>query len=292
MSRKSPIPPPEPLPRLLIPYEEADQRIKEQLQKADILLNAHLSTEEDLQSYQDQYATWTEYNSEMLKRCFNSLAVQQEYDSYPDIAFGSFNPTLEEEKITYFNNVREKVRRLESVRRRLSLYEIAPSASTSSQDKDLIADTVERIDLIASRLHAIIRQLRHRHDNRSTLDVADEYDVQDLVHSILHLFFNDIRPEEWTPNHAGANSRMDFLLKREKVVVETKKTRQGLDARKLGDELAADIIRYQSHPDCSLLYCLVYDPDGRIVNPRGFESDLTGQKHGIRVVVSIVPKTH
>ncbi len=243
-----------------------------------------------LQYHQSQSTTWTEYNSEMLRRIFDSSAVQKKYDSYPRIgvATGSSPPP----ETIYFDDVKEKVRRLESIRERLPIYENAPSAITSSQDKDLIADTVEKIDLIASRLHAIICQLRRRHGDRQTLDVADEYDVQDLVHSILHLFFNDIRPEEWIPNHAGANSRMDFLLKREKVVVETKKTRQGLDARKLGDELAADIIRYQSHPDCSLLYCLVYDPDGRIVNPRGFESDLTGQKHGIRVVVSIVPKTH
>lgn len=130
------------------------------------------------------------------------------------------------------------------------------------------------VENLCNRFHLVATQLRDRHDERETLDVQDEYDVQDLFHSLLHLHFEDIRPEEWSPSNAGKSTRMDFLLKQERIVVEIKKTRKGLDAKTVGSELIEDIHRYQSHPDCDALICFVYDPDGRIANPRGLENDL------------------
>lgn len=142
---------------------------------------------------------------------------------------------------------------------------------------------------ILNRFHFVVKQLRDRHDNRETLDVTDEYDVQDLLHSLLYLHCEDIRDEEWSPSYAGKCSRQDFLLKNEKIVIETKKTRKGLDAKKLSDELIIDIARYKTHPDCKTLICFVYDPDERIKNPRGIESDLTKQEDGINIIVIIKP---
>ena len=49
---------------------------------------------------------------------------------------------------------------------------------------------------LAERLHAVVRQLRERREERPTLDVGDEYDVQDLVHALLTIHFDDIRKEE------------------------------------------------------------------------------------------------
>ncbi|GAA4002117.1 hypothetical protein GCM10022631_10950 [Deinococcus rubellus] len=138
------------------------------------------------------------------------------------------------------------------------------------------------------RFHDVARQLRKRHDSRATLDVNDEYDVQDLLHALLLLHFQDIRAEDPMPSHAGASSRTDFVLKDEKIVIEVKKTRQGLDARKLGEELIIDSKRYQAHPDCETLVCFVYDSEGRIANPRGVENDLN-QETPLRVRVLIRP---
>lgn len=148
---------------------------------------------------------------------------------------------------------------------------------------DLVAD-------LCGRFHLASRQLRQRHDSRPTLEVDDEYDVQDLLHALLHLHFTDIRPEEWTPSYAGSSSRMDFLLKQEKLVIEVKKTRKGLGAKEVGEQLIVDIERYQAHPDCKALICFVYDPEGRIANPCGLENDLNGDKSGINVRVIIAPK--
>lgn len=136
----------------------------------------------------------------------------------------------------------------------------------------------------------MVRQLRSRHQGRDTLDVEDEYDVQDLFHSLLRLYFDDVKAEEYTPSYAGSNSRVDFLLKQRGLAIEIKKTRKGLDANELGEQLVIDIERYQEHPDCDTLICFVYDPEGRIANPRGVESDLSRQRKGVNVMMYIKPR--
>jgi REase_DpnII-MboI len=142
------------------------------------------------------------------------------------------------------------------------------------------------------RFHAVVIQLRERHEGRSTLDVNDEYDVQDLLHALLCLQFDDVRPEEWALSYAGKASRVDFLLKPEQSVIEVKKTRQGLAAKEVGDQLIVDIARYSKMSDCKTLLRMVYDPENRIANPGGLQADLSGSKEGIQVEVIIVPKRY
>ena len=151
-------------------------------------------------------------------------------------------------------------------------------------------DALSRIELICQRFHRVVRQFQQRHNDRPTFDIEDEYDVQDMLHALLSLHFEDIRPEEWTPSYAGASSRVDFLLKQEKIVVEVKKTRNGLKAREVCEQLIIDIARYQTHQDCKLLLCFVYDPDGKIANPVGLEKDLESIASRIRVRVIVTPK--
>jgi hypothetical protein len=114
----------------------------------------------------------------------------------------------------------------------------------------VLPQKTDAIELLCFRFHIVAARLRDRHADRSTLDVTDEYDVQDLLHALLRVFFDDVRPEEWTPSYAGKSSRMDFLLPTEELLIEAKKTRQGLGAKELGSELIEDIARYRAHPCC------------------------------------------
>lgn len=147
---------------------------------------------------------------------------------------------------------------------------------------------IEQVELLARRFHLFARQLQKRYDNRSTVTIADEYDVQDLFHSLLRLYFDDIRPEETTPSYAGGRPRVDFLLKSEKIVIEIKKTRANLKAKDVRDQLIVDIHSYQAHPDCQLLVAFVYDPECYIDNPRALESDLSAGVNGMQVKVIVV----
>ncbi len=146
------------------------------------------------------------------------------------------------------------------------------------------------LEIITNRFHSVVIQIKKRYNNRETLNINDEYDVQNLFHALLQLYFSDIRPEEWNPSYAGSSKRSDFLLPEIETIIEIKKTRNGLNAKKLGDELLIDIAHYKNHSQCKKLICFVYDPEQRIANPRGFESDLTSCDRDINVRTFIVPR--
>ena len=152
-----------------------------------------------------------------------------------------------------------------------------------AQDSNVDVSVV--LSTVFSRFHKVARQLRSRYDGRPTLEIEDEYDTQDLLNALLQLYFDDIRKEEWTPSYAGGSSRQDFLLKAEKVVLEVKKTRASMKDKDLGEQLIVDIEKYQSHPDCKFLVCFVYDPEGRLGNPRGITNDLNMRHKGFAEVI-------
>ncbi|QSR19734.1 hypothetical protein CA833_21560 [Novosphingobium sp. KA1] len=151
-------------------------------------------------------------------------------------------------------------------------------------------DHLDLIEKLCLRFHRAARQLQQRHSDRDSLEINDEYDVQDLLHAFLRLHFDDIRAEEWTPSYAGGCSRVDFLLKAEQIVIEVKKTRPSMKTKELGAQLIIDRARYDLHPDCKTLVCFVYDPEGRIGNPAGIERDLETHGGNLKVRVIIAPK--
>lgn len=147
-----------------------------------------------------------------------------------------------------------------------------PGMDTNSTQK------INELYKLGKRFHLVAKQLSQRRQNRPTIKIEDEYDVQDLFHALLRMTFDDIRPEEWTPNYAGGASRMDFILPEIRFAVEIKKTRNSLADKTLGEQLILDIEKYRNHPDCDNLFCFIYDPDGLLANPRGLENDLNDKK--------------
>jgi hypothetical protein len=145
--------------------------------------------------------------------------------------------------------------------------------STSNQE-NLFVDNENILNNIFDNFHSFCNQLKDRHNNRDTIFVKDEYDVQDLLHCILKLHYKDVREEEYTPSYGGSSTRMDFLLKNENVVIEVKKTRAKLNDKEVGEQLILDVAHYRNHPNCKSLKCFVYDPENRIKNPRGLENDI------------------
>jgi hypothetical protein len=146
------------------------------------------------------------------------------------------------------------------------------------------------VQRIMDRFHLVAHELAGATARRRAWTVASEYDVQQLMHALLLLYFDDVRPEECTPSYAGGCARLDFLIKSHHLVIETKMSRRGLADKRVGDELLVDIGRYENHPDCRTLCCFIYDPSGLLKNPRGIENDLTRKRPtGMIVRVCIRP---
>lgn len=164
-----------------------------------------------------------------------------------------------------------------------SLIEIgqifSPGKESIDQYNRLIGRThtpqLENVYRICDRLSAVARQLQERYTDRDTIEINDEYDVQDLFHALLKLYFDDIREEEWAPSYGSKSPRIDFLLKQETIAVEIKITRTGRGNEDILEELSEDKEHYRAHPDCEFLVCYVHDPEYEISNPAGFEEDLS-----------------
>jgi hypothetical protein len=144
-----------------------------------------------------------------------------------------------------------------------------------------------RVVDLCRRFLEVADQLAKRHDKRETLVVDDEYDVQDLMHALLWIDFQDVRSEEYTPSYAGSSSRIDFILKREQLALEIKFAHKSKTAKAIGDELLIDIGRYKEHRDVKVLICFIHDPERRIQNSRGLEGDLTGPHDHLQVIVVV-----
>ena len=136
----------------------------------------------------------------------------------------------------------------------------------------------ELLAILVRGLPRAMHPLMHRRKGAQSLSFSSEYDVQDLLHSMLRPWVSDIRPEEFTPSYAGSSARMDFLLPAHKLVIELKFARDRYHGKKLGDELIIDIEHYRRHPECEILWCVIYDPGNIIPNPEGLRNDLEGDR--------------
>jgi hypothetical protein len=271
-------------PALVVSLDDAQSKVLNQIEKGQRLLAIQITTEEQFDKVQAGYNIWHDFTKELLRRSFTCDKIADELSPL-GVIVALRRPPFRERISELRSDIKRDLESLASIQGRLPLFPVVPTARQSDTQ-----DAVSLIERIARRFHRISRQLRQRHGGRSTLSIADEYDVQDLFHALLCLFFDDVRAEECTPSYAGGAARVDFLLKAEQCGVEVKKTRQGLGAKEVGGELLEDIGRYSAHPDCKNLVCFVYDPDGHIANPDGLERDLSRRTNEVDVRVIVVPK--
>lgn len=152
----------------------------------------------------------------------------------------------------------------------------------------VFVDSIRALVQVGARFRLVTRQLRNRkHSNEPPLLIENEWDAQYLFCALLRLLFDDVRPEEWTPNYAGSNKRIDFLIPNYGIAVELKFSRPSMGKKELGDELVIDQEHYTKHNGVRHLVALVFDEAGHIENPRGLENDLSGQHGQMAVTVRI-----
>ncbi|MGP5231518.1 PD-(D/E)XK nuclease domain-containing protein [Psychrobacter celer] len=258
---------------------KAIKKLEKLIERAEPLKNSH-RFEPDFEKWKRDTAITIDHifgKDSNHKREFSKIGYS--------LLYATNNTTNSERQAAYEKGISSATIMLQSMRDEVQEFW---SETESDEESSMSANTI--VELIINRFHQVARQLRHRYNNRATLDIDDEYDVQDLFHALLKLYFDDVRPEEYTPSYAGAASRTDFLLKKEQVIIELKKSRKTLRAKEVGEQLIIDSQRYQAHPDCKRIICFVYDPEGLIANPKGIENDLSKEMNGIPVSVFIRPE--
>jgi hypothetical protein len=248
-----------------------------------------IDTVKSQERFSQSFTKWNRDTEIVIEKIFgNNTRHLKEFDriSYSWGAFVDSHTSDDKLKERFIEGLETAKSTLTSMKEELIQF-----AEENEDEGKIVEDNpLVKVEKICNRFHLIASQIRERHDDRPTIEVEDEYDVQDLLHAILKLEFDDIRPEEWTPSYAGKSARVDFLLKEEEIIIEVKKTRKGLAGKEVGDQLLIDIQRYQHHPDCKYLVCFIYDPEGRIPNPKGIENDLSKTENGIKIITIITPK--
>jgi hypothetical protein len=157
-------------------------------------------------------------------------------------------------------------------------YSVLPSSTAGASSEPRKPTGIDELLLVLLKnLRRAMHPLTHRRKGAVPLTFSLEYDIQDLLHALLRPWVSDIRPEEFTPSYAGSSTRMDFLLPAHKTVIEMKLVRDAAHAKKISDELIIDVDHYRKHPDCEILWCVVYDPAHSIRNPESLK-DLEGSR--------------
>ena len=292
MTRNSPpTPGAEPaIPSLLVSASDARLKIADRIADGGTLVKAWRENGARIgdDECERQCSSWEEYNQTLLRSLFDGAMFLAQYRRHR-LSMGVLDVEGDPLAVvkSCISTVLDKISRLESISGQIDLCPAPPVPPSIGPVAPLALD---RLVKICRRFPAFVRQLLKRHNNRPSFPIDDEYDAQDLLHSILRLEFDDVRPEAWTPSYAGKSSRMDFLLKRERLVLEVKMTRDGLGARELGDQLIIDIDRYKEHQDCGTLICFIFDPERRLANPAELEDDLSGLRGALEVRVIVAPR--
>jgi hypothetical protein len=150
-----------------------------------------------------------------------------------------------------------------------------------------VPDALAALETLLRRLPRVIRQLRVRHGDRPAFRVEDEHDLEDLLRCLLPLHFDTVRPESRTPSYA-VDTRTDFFLADEGVVVTARRVRSAEQGPALLKQLQEDIGYYLGRPSCRGLVCLVYDPEGLLREPLLLEVAWSKphERLGVRCVIA------
>ncbi|MCF2141628.1 MAG: hypothetical protein K9W44_16365 [Candidatus Lokiarchaeota archaeon] len=128
---------------------------------------------------------------------------------------------------------------------------------------------------IFNKFHGIAKRLENRYDNRPTIIIENEYDVQDLLNALLYEHFDSIQVEEYGHMYAGKRPRVDFFLRYDEIAIEVKCVRDSNHANRiLREEIILDIAYYSKRKEFKHLYFFIYDPKSLLLNRTDFIKDL------------------
>ena len=111
-------------------------------------------------------------------------------------------------------------------------------------------------------------------DKRATLTkerlekikVYNEYDLQHLLYAAIKPLYPEARTEVTEDTGYGA-VRSDIWIPTDRIVIEAKCTRKNMTAKRLVEEIEADIVHYQADS----IFFYIYDGEKIIGNKQAFE---------------------
>jgi hypothetical protein len=117
------------------------------------------------------------------------------------------------------------------------------------------------LERLCRRLPQAARVLVHRtRNNKTSYQVGDEYDVQDLLHALLRGYFKYSVREDPLPKVGGSrSSRADISIEELGALVELKYVRGPADQKRLVEEFSQDLVVYAAWPHLLHLFYVIYN---------------------------------
>lgn len=141
---------------------------------------------------------------------------------------------------------------------------------------------VEILNKISSRLTLMINSLDERvyDKKRHLLEITDEWDLLYYLQGLLLLFFDGVKPEQYTPSYGKKSSKIDYFLTEEKIAIEVKYLHENYSEKDIRLQLDIDYRHYTGVANTELVYAMVYDPFRIIKQPLLFIKDLERDRSG------------
>lgn len=141
------------------------------------------------------------------------------------------------------------------------------SESASSIVLRVLTNFQTGVDALTKRLRPEKRASGYR--------IEDEYDVQDLLYSMLKPLIPDLNHEVPTEKTAGDSGRVDLYSKDNGIVIEIKFGKNQKRAADLAEECRARVLLYKSYPNLRNMFFFIYDPQRHIIDRYNVQKDLT-----------------
>ncbi|MFP5260975.1 MAG: TIR domain-containing protein [Blastocatellia bacterium] len=115
-------PPTRSFPKLTVLRKEAQSRIETQIERGNEIKSLRISKEEELKNARNEYYKWDNFNTDLLRRLFDSEEISANYSAWYGIIAGGRQPLHEEIK-DHLGDIDDKIHKLESIKERLPLYD-------------------------------------------------------------------------------------------------------------------------------------------------------------------------
>lgn len=165
--------------------------------------------------------------------------------------------------------------------------------STLLQTKFVNKSADEMIrDVLNNFSNAIQKIISGRRLNHPDFKIEDEYDVQDILYVILKSIFANLRDEDPIPKVGGKSTKIDLILREEKILIEVKmmKAKDSNETHFI-EQLKVDFESYHECKWLNKLFCFVYDPYKKTRDISNF-NDLNGERtkgeHNFNVEVIVI----
>jgi hypothetical protein len=148
------------------------------------------------------------------------------------------------------------------------------------------------VEELCRRLPQAARILGQRsRKGKTSYDICDEYDVQDLLHALIRGYLKYTVQEDTLPKIAGAKSgRVDISIEDIGVLIELKYARGPEDQKRIFEEYSQDLVLYAKWGPLQTLIYLIYN-SADLHDPEAFETlsgkqEINGKRFEVKIVLA------